>query len=955
MMEAMVSEAILQNVIYKRKKGLLQPTHGRRKPIYQAVSASLSTGNSVGAAYLHCIKDGTNIDPCMGSGHILVYMFDVLMRIYESYGYNQREAAKSIVENNLYGLDIDDRSAQLAYFAVMMKARQYDRRFFSRGVQPHVYAIRESNHLDKACVKYFVNGDVKLKLDMQTLINELHDAKKYGSILNVSQVDFDAIYARFDEIRDDIDILREATLIELLPFVQVAKAIAQKYDVVVTNPPYMGSSGMSAKLSNFVKENYPYSKADLFSVFIERCGEMTKNSCYYALITQPSFISLASFEKQRRSILKKNIINSMIHMGRGIFGIDFGSLSFVVAKRRLPNFIGRYFKPHQRTFQYIEPSDIEKLFLLSAYKEINCFDFDHYDTQSGLIHDLFNRGTIIHYEARQSNFEKVPGTPIVYWISDALIDTFNNEQLGKWLTTREGMATADNERFLRYWFEIQFSTINFNCNNQYEATKSKMRWFPYNKGGDYRKWYGNNEFVVDWLNDGFEIRNNRDEKTGRIRSHNYNGEFAFKKGITWSSISAGDISVRFAEEGFLFDSKGAKGFCENENNLYPIQALINSVVAKTYLKIFSPTMDFKVGDIILIPLHKDVLRNLKLTDFTKELISLSKMDWDSFETSWDFTLHPLVRSTLISEAYKVWDSECNNRFLKFKSIEEELNRLFIVIYGLQEELTPDVEDKDTTVHRIYDSKDNIPESMKGSKYVLTKQDVIKSFISYAVGCMFGRYSLDVEGLVYAGGEWDASKYRTFPADNDNIIPICDDEYFDDDIVGRFVKFVEVVYGKETLQENLSFIADAFGGKGNPKDVIRSYFLNNFYSDHCKAYKKRPIYWLFDSGKKNGFKALIYMHRYQQDTLARMRTDYVHEQQARYRTAIADLEQRINGASTSERVKLNKQLIKLQEQAEELRIYEEKIHHLADQMIRIDLDDGVKHNYEIFKDVLAKIK
>ena len=310
---------------------------------------------------------------------------------------------------------------------------------------------------------------------------------------------------------------------------------------------------------------------------------------------------------------------------------------------------------------------------------------------------------------------------------------------------------------------------------------------------------------------------------------------------------------------------------------------------------------------------------------------------------------------LISDKYIAWKTECNARFRQLQANEEELNRIFIDIYGLQDELTPEVSDKDVTVHFVVDSKEDIPASMQGSNYILTKCDMIVSLISYAVGCMFGRYSLDVEGLAYAGGEWDASKYTTYPADKDNIIPICDDEYFEDDIVGRFVKFIETVYGSDTLEENLKFIADALGGNGTPRDVIRSYFLSDFYADHCKTYQKRPIYWLFDSGKKNGFKALIYMHRYQPDTIARIRTDYVHEQQARYRTAIAGLEDRVATAATGERMKLNKQLKKLQEQDTELRAYEEKIHHLADQMIAIDLDDGVKVNYAKFQDVLGKIK
>ena len=355
-----------------------------------------------------------------------------------------------------------------------------------------------------------------------------------------------------------------------------------------------------------------------------------------------------------------------------------------------------------------------------------------------------------------------------------------------------------------------------------------------------------------------------------------------------------------------------------------------------YLSMLSPTLNLQVGDVKSIPLVDADRDNIE--KMVQDNIDISKEDWDSFETSWDFQHHSLLRKvSTISEAFDQWQNECEDRFNQMKDNEEELNRIFIDIYGLQDELTPEVEDKDVTVRKADLGRD------------------IRSFISYAVGCMFGRYSLDVDGLAYAGGEWDARKYVSFPADKDNIIPICDDEYFEDDIVGLFVDFVKTVYGAETLDENSKFIADALGRKGQPKDVIRNYFLNEFYSDRCKIYQKRPIYWPFDSGKKNGFKALIYMHRYQPDTIARIRTDYVHEQQARYRTVIANLEQRIANASTGERVKLNKKLTALQAQDAEIRTYEEKIHHLADQMISIDLDDGVKKNYAIFQDVLAKIK
>ena len=461
------------------------------------------------------------------------------------------------------------------------------------------------------------------------------------------------------------------------------------------------------------------------------------------------------------------------------------------------------------------------------------------------------------------------------------------------------------------------------------------KWYPLQKGGDFRKWYGNISYVVNWENDGYELKfNNYMGK--RVRSHNYNGVQQFKEGITWNSISASKFHCRYSPTGFTYDAAGPLCEVTQKGYLWTVLGFLSTKVAEYIFSIINPTINFPSGYLESLPFA--VAQKERVDEIVKQCVKSSKDEWDSFETSWDFRHHPLLRKvSTIAEAFDQWQTECDDRFNQLKANEEELNRIFIDIYGLQDELTPEVEDKDVTVRKADLGRD------------------IRSFISYAVGCMFGRYSLDVDGLAYAGGELDAGKYASFAADKDNIIPICDDEYFEDDIVGLFVKFVKTVYGADTLDENLKFIADALGGKGQPKDVIRNYFLNDFYSDHCKIYQKRPIYWLFDSGKKNGFKALIYMHRYQPDTIARIRTDYVHEQQARYRTALADLEQRIANASTGERVKLNKKLTTLQAQDTEIRDYEEKIHHLADQMISIDLDDGVKANYAIFQDVLAKIK
>lgn len=897
------------------------------------------------------------LDPCCGSGHIIAYMFDVLIQIYEAYGFTTREAVASIVENNIYGLDIDDRAAQLAYFSVMMKARQHDRRFFSRGIQPHVYAIVESNHIDCYALDYYCNGDEKYTKAMNTIIHELHDAKEYGAILNITQQEWSALYDRFDEIFDDIHISRDAAWRELLPLVRVAEAMAQKYDVVVTNPPYMGSSGMSTKLSDYVKRYYPDSKSDLFAVFIERCGGMTKENGYQAMITQHSWMFLSSFEKLRVKVLQNDTVN-MAHLGARAFeeigGEVVQTTSFVMRRSNLVKYKGTYCR-------LIEPN-----------------------TQQGK-EDMFCVGAN-RYIALQSSFCKVPGSPVAYWVSDDALSAFERyEKLGKLEMVRGGLTTGDNNRFLRLWFEVETNNISFDTCSMEEAENSNATWFPMAKGGEYRKWYGNMEYVVNWRNNGAEIKywvthNPKDPNTTHWSRRLFNTECYFRKVITWSGISSGKPSMRIADNA-IFGS-GAKAILPKVNEEFYL-AFLNSSVALLYLSMLSPTLNYESGHIASLPVAS--ANNAEITELVTTCIECSKGDWDSFETAWDFQVHPLAEPvfrvtaesnlpTCLEDCYAEWDAECNTRFNQLKANEEELNRIFIDIYGLQEELTPEVEDKDVTVRKADLQRD------------------IKSLISYSVGCMFGRYSLDKEGLVYAGGEFEdcyqkdslvtedgdtitfggislavSKNYTqvkvndqwvdcTFPVDGDNIIPICDDgDYFDDDLANRFVKWVETVYGTETLNENLKFIADALGGKGQPKEVIRNYFMNDFYADHCKMYQKRPIYWLFDSGKKNGFKALIYMHRYQPDTIARIRTDYVHEQQARYRTALADLEQRIAGASAGERVKLNKKLKQLQEQAAEIHAYEEKIHHLADQMIRIDLDDGVKHNYELFADVLAKIK
>ncbi|WP_314537677.1 BREX-1 system adenine-specific DNA-methyltransferase PglX [uncultured Selenomonas sp.] len=835
---------------------------------------------------------------------------------------------------------MDDRAAQLAYFAVMMKARQYDRRFFSRGIQPHVMAIEESNGLrtwTETAGDSLVAGQLTFEDDFirmaDTLIETFQDAKEYGSILTVRADHYDALADFIEKARQEAgNLLFRAWIDEvaqrILPLIQQATWLAAKYDIVVTNPPYMGGSNMSAKLSAFVKKHYTDTKSDLSTIFMEKTLAMCQDSGYMSMINIPVWMFLSSYEKLRLSILKNNTYSSMLHLGRGIFGSDFGTTAFVIAKRRIENYRGNY----RRLFEkQVAVDSIEE-------KEQKFFS---------------GKGAFVGV---QENFAKIPGSPVAYWVSDKMLNCFSaGTRLGDIADSKQGLATGENDRFVRLWQEVDRERINFQAESNLDFAKSNRKWAPYNKGGEFRKWYGNNTHIVNWENDGKEIKSFTDSK-GKLRSRPQNLMFYFRESFTWSLISSSVAAFRYKPHGHIFDIAGMSGF--SRNNLLYLLALCNTKFSMKVLEIIAPTLNYQCGDIANIPVIIDEVHRAEIESLAQENISISRADWDSYETSWDFVRHPLLAhpAPTLAAAYEQHRAEANARFDRLKANEEELNRIFIDIYGLADELTSAVEERDVTVRRIFDAKEDIPASMRGSNYAITRADVVRSLISYAVGCMFGRYSLDTPGLAYAGGDWDGGRYATFLPDEDGIIPICDNEYFDDDIVERFAAFLTAALGAETLEENLQFVADALGTGGSPREVIRSYFLTTFYADHVKTYQKRPIYWLFDSGKKNGFKCLVYMHRYDPDTLARIRTDYVHEQQSRYRTAISNLEDaRDHAATAADRVSAGKKLASVIDREKELLAYEEKIHHLADQRLTIDLDDGVKHNYAIFQDVLAKIK
>ena len=853
------------------------------------------------------------IDPCMGSGHILAYLFDVLMQIYRSAGYTDRDAAASIVEHNLYGLDIDDRAAQMAYFVVMMKGCHYDSRFLRQHLNPHVYAIQESGELTTDALGRLG----KQESTARALLDGFKNAKEYGSILQpkVTLTELDALQEQLREVDGASDMgsftdqfVAGQLLRVLCPLMEQARMLVRKYDVVVTNPPYMGGSGMNARLSDYVKKYYPDSKSDLFAVFIERCAQMDKRGGYQAMITQHAWMFLSSFEKLRAKLQLIDTVN-MAHLGaRGfdeIGGEVVQTTSFVMRSSHTKGYKGTYCR---------------------------LIDGDSEKAKAEMFVSGENR-----YVTEQDNFSKIPGSPVAYWASDSLQNVFQNKLLYNYSISPSQNVTGNNGKFVRKHWELEKYKVGM-----------PDSWIFYAKGGGYRKWWGNLDEVVDWSPNAREIYQYGD---GKHASQIINHEYWYKRGITWGLITSALPSFRVMPEGATYDKGGSTILVEKEVYNFAL-ALLNSKVYLSIAKVLNPTLNYQVKDIRSMPLA--LFETKRVSTLAKHNIDISKSDWDSFETSWDFAEHPLVKwsrqlwdatsigatmahyyhgerpkvSCPVELCYMLWQGECNDRFAKLKANEEELNRIFIDIYGLQDELTPEVEDKDVTVRRADRARD------------------IRSLISYAVGCIFGRYSLDKPGLAYAGGDWNPDQYHTFLPDADNVIPITDEEYFPDDLTGLFVAWVKKVFGANSLEDNLTFIAKALGTKGtSPRAVIRNYFLNGFYADHVKIYQKRPIYWLYDSGKQNGFKALIYMHRYNADTSGLVRADYLYKMEQVYESEIARMDDAIAHGASREVAQATKRKEKLVKQLKECKDYDDRLGHIALARIPIDLDDGVKLNYE----------
>ncbi len=887
------------------------------------------------------------LEPCCGSGHILVYMFDLLFKMYEEKGYMAREIPTLILSKNLFGLEIDKRASQIASFALVMRARSINNRFFDKQyyVRPNVFELYESKELiEMDYRKQLLETHLteKEKHSITQLVDCFEEAKTLGSLIFASGLDFDLLEKAEAALKKEVVTTFNVQLLTdgqklISKLIAQARVFACRYDVVVTNPPYMEISSGTNTLVGYVNQHFIGGKTDLFATFIERAALFAKPNGFVGMITQPSLTSLVSFEKLRIKIFTEKTIYNFLHMGRGIFGIDFGSVSFVYRNTHIKEYNANFFKLYERTFQFINLDDIRKIFLLAKENDAYTVDFDLYDTSTGINNIQSETGNQLSFIAKPDNFMLVPGTPFAYAMSEKMIKAYSFGVLGDSFVTREGMATAGNDDFLRLWHEVNHRRIGFGFSDAFEAEKSKLKWFPYNKGGDYRKWYGNNDYVVDWENDGFRIRNNKDPKTGRIRSHNYNGDFAFKEGLTWSSISAGDISIRWSESGFLFDSKGAKGFSDSKRKMLSIMGLLNSSTAMKYLKVISPTMDFKVGDLIQLPLNKALFDSDELVDRTKRNIDLLKRDWNSRETSWEFEGFPIGECNTLSQVIEKYINDKHSDRQELKTNEERINSIVADIYHLEKE----------TKITVSEDKLSISESSSNT--------AIREFISYLVGIIMGRYSLDVSGLAYAGGEWDPSKYKTYQPDDDGIVPIYAGVGMEDGLTGRIVELIKLIFGEETLRENMDYLAESLGKNSNESSVeTLNRYLNDtkkgFYSVHKKTYQNRPIYWLFSSGDNKGFKCLVYLHRYSKDTLARINAKYYLPESTRQKIELEDLDKQIKTAEGKERIRLEKSRTKLFDKYNETIEYGQVLDHMANKYIEIDLDDGVKINYAKFQGV-----
>ena len=888
------------------------------------------------------------IDPAMGSGHILVYMFEVLYEIYAHRGYPITSIPKLIIENNLYGLDIDDRARQLACFSVVMKGMEYNQNLLqsikAEGIDLNLYAFEESNNIKDEDIAYLAGTNSGEDFsEMSKFVKQFTDAKEIGTLLNIKFDNKDFLYSRLESLQsnvnEEIGFQKYDSLLRLFTnLIKLAEALTNKYDIFVTNPPYLSNKRQSKNLKNYLMEYYKDYKYDTFAAFMVKSTQITKEYGHIGFMTPYVWMFISSYEDLRKFVLENISISTLVQLEYS----GFASATVPVCTFTLRNYKSKL------KGEYIRLTDF-----VGAKKQ-------PIKTREA----VKNPNVDYRYSFAQSNFQYLPTCPLAYWAPKSLVDIFENEaSIGDLLDVKQGLATADNNRFLRLWWEVDIKDITFNAESTQDAVKKNVYWVPYNKGGKRRQWYGNYDYVVNWKNDGYAIKNHK-RSDGTQRSVIRNPRFYFKEAITWGLITSGGFSIRYREPGSIHDVSGMSAFSNNNKLLIYILGISSTKVANYIFKLLNPTLNLQVGDFKRLPIVKDKEKFSEVKELVLDSIDLAKQDWDSFETAWDFQVNPLLTQNTnnLAKAYELYKEETNTRFEKLKLNEERLNKIVIPMYGLENQLSPDLGNEDITFVSIHDNE--IPASFKNNEYALTKKDVVKNFISYAIGCIFGRYSLDERGLVYTGGDFDLNRYKTFTPVEDNILFLSPDFDQEGDLLDKFVEFVEVALGSENLDANLRFIAEALGKKRNQsdKEAIKDYLLNKFYKDHAKSYhvgksKNRPIYWQFASTNRqnSAFNALIYMHRYDKYTLSRIRTDYLHKTQERldnmYRE-YTNIAQTSDSKTDVKRAK--KKLRDIDKSRPELKEYDEKLHHLADQQIELDLNDGFKQNYPKFEGVVKEV-
>ncbi|MBL1259971.1 MAG: BREX-1 system adenine-specific DNA-methyltransferase PglX [Thiotrichaceae bacterium] len=908
------------------------------------------------------------LDPACGSGHILVEAYDLLKAIYAERGYRSRDIPQLILENNLYGLDIDDCAAQLAGFALLMKARADDRRIFTRNINFNVLALQSSEHLNPLKLWSDLNlrgqwqkeqtddlfgsaqgefsepqNDANYQLIVD-LVERFQQAKTFGSLIDVpheKQAAIKLLYQKLLELSEQGDTREKPAALILLPIIHQALLLSQRYDAVVANPPYMGGKGMNADLKAFAKKRYPNSKSDLFAIFMEHAFSLLNENGHNAQVNMQSWMFLSSYEKLREWLLDTKTFVTMAHLGARAFGQISGEVvqttAWILNKKHVDHFQPVFFR-------LIEGNEGEKKqVLLSKLKR-----FD---------------------QTRQDDLKKIPGSPVAYWLTDKTRSVFSvSKSISEYSPGSVGLQTGDNDKFIRRWFEVNFQKMVLNCSDRGEVKRFSGKWFPYNKGGEFRKWYGNQEYVVNWENDGEGISSFIPRAVIR------NPKCYFKPSMSWSDVTSGLPAFRYFPSGFIYDVTGMSAHNLDEERLFRTLAFCNTKIVSWIVKSLNPTLHFQVGNYSSLPCIENAFKQVDVTKVSA-CVSLTKHDWNSYETSWGFESNPLVKLGRdfklenLAAIFNDWLDGNRKSINELKQLEVENNQLFLDAYSLQSELTPDVslDQVSLTVNSAFRYAGETDETKLSNRF---QSDSLYELISYAIGCMLGRYSLDREGLIYAHAANEGfaelvaeGAYKTFPADDDGIIPLSDQEWFDDDATNRFRDFVKTVWGEEQLQENLAFVAESLclhvikAKSGETSlETIRRYLATQFYKNHLKTYKKRPIYWLFSSGKQKAFECLVYLHRYNAGTLARMRTEYVIPLTSKLNSHVEKLEQdKESTESAAEVKKIEKELQILHKKQAELSSFDEKLRHCADQRIELDLDDGVKVNYGRFGDLLADVK